>query len=40
MLGFDIVELSDNLKDFTEAEVHELISFALEVFIAYEYGVI
>ena len=40
MLGFDIIELSDNLEDFTEAEVQELVSFALEVFIADENSVI
>ena len=40
MLGFDIIELSYNLEDFTETEVHELVSFALEVFIADENCVI
>ena len=40
MLGFDIIELSDNLEYFTEAEVQELVSFALEVFITNENSVI
>ena len=40
MLGFDIVELSDNLEDFTEAKVHELVSFTLEVFISDENSVV
>ena len=40
MLGFYIIELSDYLEDFPEAKVHELVSFALEVFIADENCVI
>jgi hypothetical protein len=40
VLGFDIIELSYNLEDFTEAEVEELVSFALEVFITNENSVV
>ena len=34
MLSFNIIEISNHLKNLTEAEVQELVSLAFEVFVS------
>ena len=34
MLSFDVIEISNHLKNLTETEVHKLVSLAFEVFVS------